>query len=372
MSSPKAIVTVINDLVTDQRVDRACRALVKSGYEVLLVGRVLANSLPMNERPYASHRMKLFYTQGPLFYLEFQIRVFFFLLTKRPQLVYANDLDTLLPNYLISRIKQAKLIYDSHELFCEVPELIEHPQKRKIWKALERWLFPKLKNIITVNKSIAHIYEQEYNKNLYVVRNIPIPRPIAHMASRKKLGLPEDKNLVILQGAGINIQRGAEEAVEAMQYIEDTILLIVGSGDVIDVLKKMRKELNIEKRVIITGKVPYEQLAQYTRVADLGLSLDKDTNLNYRYSLPNKLFDYIHAGIPVLVSPLVEIARIVKEYQIGMVAENHDPKHIAQLINTAFQNQETYSQWKKNLLIAQKELHWEMEEKQLLKCISKA
>ena len=370
MGQAKAIVSVINDLVTDQRVDRACRALVKSGYDVLLVGRVLPTSLPMGEKPYSYHRMKLIFTKGPQFYLEFQIRLFFFLLFRKAHLFYANDLDTLLANYLCSKLKSAKLIYDSHELFCEVPELIEHPQKRKIWKSLEKLLFPYLKNIITVNQSIAEIYEKEYNKKLFVVRNIPLSRPIAKSLSKKELGLPENKKIIILQGAGINVQRGSEEVVEAMQYVKNVVLLIVGSGDVIEDLKKMRTNLKLEEQVIITGKVPYEQLANYTRIADLGLSMDKDTNLNYRYSLPNKLFDYIHAGIPVLVSPLVEISRIVFDYNIGAIIESHEPKHIARAISSAFNNEESYSLWKKNLVKAQNELNWEYEEQVLLSCIS--
>lgn len=369
MKAKKAIVSVINDLVTDQRVDRACRALMKSGYEVLLVGRKLPNSLPMNDRPYASHRMKLIWKQGPLFYLEFQIRLFFFLLFRKADLFYANDLDTLLPNFLCSKLKSAKIIYDSHELFCEVPELIENPTKRKIWKSLEQFIFPKLNSIITVNQSIADIYEQEYGKKLYVVRNIPMHRQVTDKRSRAELGLSDDQKIVILQGAGINVHRGAEEAVEAMQYLDGVILLIVGSGDVIDILKKMRVDLGLEEKVIITGKVPYEKLAQYTQIADLGLSLDRDTNLNYRFSLPNKLFDYIHAGIPVLVSPLVEISRIVKQYQIGDIIQSHDPQSIATSISKIFSDEKTLTSWKKNILIAQKELSWEQEELTLLSCI---
>lgn len=369
MKQKKAIVSVINDLVTDQRVDRACRALLKCGYEVNLVGRILPQSLPMMERPYSTHRMKLLFTQGPIFYLEFQIRLFFFLLFRKSTLVYANDLDTLLPNFLISKIKGNPIIYDSHELFCEVPELLAHPRKRKTWKRLERWIFPKLDTVITVNQSIANIYGHEYQKKLKVVRNIPLLRPVTDSISKEELGLPLDKKIIILQGAGINMQRGSEEAVEAMQYVENAVLLIVGSGDVIDQLKEMRIELGLEDKVIITGKVPYEKLAQYTQNADLGLSLDKDTNLNYRFSLPNKIFDYIHAGVPVLVSDLVEISRLVKNYQIGSILDSHDPQHIAQHINQLFSNPKKYDSWKRNLKRAQKELTWEAEEKILIGCI---
>ncbi len=370
MKKPIAIVSVINDLVTDQRVDRNCRALLKSGYEVILVGRVLKKSLQLPERPYGMHRMKLAFTKGPLFYLEYQIRLFLFLLTHKAQLLFSNDLDTLLPNYLISRLKKQELIYDTHELFCEVPELLNAPRKRKIWKSIEKSIFPKLKKVMTVNQSIADIYSKEYGVDVKAVRNIPYQRTIERTKSREDLGLPTNKKIIILQGAGINMQRGAEEALYAMQWIEDAILLIVGSGDLIDQLKHMRIELGLEEKVIITGKVPYELLAQYTQLADLGLSLDKDTNLNYRYSLPNKLFDYIHAEVPVFVSNLVEIARIVEHYQIGFIATTHEPKYIAEEINAIFQNPDQLKLWKDNLSKAQKDLSWEKEEKILIGMIN--
>lgn len=369
MKQKIAIVSVINDLVTDQRVDRACRAIIKKGYQVTLVGRVQPNSLPMNDRPYSTHRMKLLFSRGPAFYLEYQIRLFLFLLFRKSDLLWANDLDTLLPNFLISKIKKSEIIYDSHELFCEVPELLNNPKKRKTWKRLERWIFPKLNKIITVNQSIANIYGNEYQKDLKVVRNIPLKRELENIKTKEELGLPTDKKIIILQGAGINMQRGSEEAVEAMQWVKDAVLLIVGSGDVIEQLKQMRVDLALEEKVIITGKVPYEKLAQYTQIADLGLSFDKDTNLNYRFSLPNKLFDYIHADVPVLVSNLVEIVRVVKDYQIGDVIENHEPKHIAKKMQACFTNKKRYFSWTKNLKKAQKELTWEAEEQKILDLI---
>ena len=141
---------------------------------------------------------------------------------------------------MISRLKSSNLVYDSHELFCEVPELQNNPTKKKIWKQLERWIFPKLKTIFTVNESIAKIYGDEYNKNIIVVRNIPLLSNQINFQKLNKvnLELPTEKKIILLQGAGINIDRGAEEAVEAMQYVNDAILVIIGAGDVIAILKQ--------------------------------------------------------------------------------------------------------------------------------------
>lgn len=363
-----AIVSVINDLSTDQRVHKVCMTLTKMGYEVTLVGREQRKSLPLNERPYRTKRMFLLFEKGPLFYAFFQFRLFLFLFFRRTDVLVANDLDTLMPNYLVSKLKGARLVYDSHEIFCEVPELQHSAFKKGVWKRIERWIFPKLRYVFTVNDSIAQIYQKEYKIELKVVRNIPAvtERMKEENLSKKELKLPENEKIIVLQGAGINVDRGAEEAVQAMQYVENAVLLIIGSGDVIDVLKKMKEELKLEEKVEFIGKLPFERLMQYTAHADLGLTLDKDTNINYRYSLPNKLFDYIHAGVPVLASNLIEVRNIIERYEIGSWIEHHDPKHIAEKINEALNDSSKLQVWKKNTKIAAAELNWETEEQQLV------
>jgi glycosyltransferase involved in cell wall biosynthesis len=369
----KAIVSVINDLSTDQRVHKVCNTLHQLGYNVTLVGRKQRKSLELDKRDYHTKRMFLLFEKGPMFYAEYQIRLFLFLLFHKVDVLVSNDLDTLLPNYLASKIKGTSLVYDSHELFCEVPELQNSPAKKKIWKRIERWIFPELKNVFTVNDSIAKIYSDEYHVDIKVVRNIPSLTNLnkVNFLKKEELGIPSDKKIIVLQGAGINIDRGAEEAIEAMQFVENAVLLIIGSGDVINVLKQMITDLNLNEKVKIIGKVPFEKLAQYTQHADLGLTLDKDTNINYRYSLPNKLFDYIHAGVPVLSSDLVEVKNIVNEYSVGDCINSHEPKHIAEKINSILQDDERLLNWKKNCKIAAGKLNWEEEKKVLIEVYKK-
>lgn len=358
----KVIVSVINDLATDQRVAKVCQSLTNMGFDTLLVGRQLKNSLPLDEHPYQTHRMRLLFTRGPLFYTEFNKRLFLLLLLRKTDLLVSNDLDTLLPNFLVSKIKGIPLVYDSHEYFTEVPELLHRKRVQKIWKSIERWIFPTLKNVITVNDSIADLYEKEYGIRPKVVRNIPPSNKISINKTRENLGLPSDKFIFILQGSGINIDRGTEEMVEAMQHIQNAVLLIVGGGDVIDILKRKVDEFSIQDRVIFKPKQPYKKLMQYTANADIGLTLDKDTNLNYRFSLPNKLFDYIHAGIPIIASSLPEIKKIIEQYNIGDFIPSHDPEQIAQKMNNIIQNKAILAVWKKNLNLAVQDLSWENEE----------
>ena len=320
----------------------------------------------MDDRSYRSLRMQLLFKKGAFFYAEFNLRLFFLLLFRKADLLVANDLDTLLPNYLIAKLKRIGLVYDSHEYFTEVPELTGRNRIQKTWKAIEKSIFPKLKDVITVNDSIAALYEKEYGIRPEVVRNVPVRRSSElKPASRKDLGIPESKKILILQGAGINIQRGAEEMVEAMQYIDDAVLLVVGGGDVIDQLKEIVREKSLGEKVVFKDRQTYDKLMQFTALSDLGLTLDKDTNLNYRYSLPNKLFDYIQAGTPILASPLPEIKKIITTYRIGDFIPDHDPRNIAHKITEILSNQQLMEKWKKNLSFAASQLNWEKEEETL-------
>jgi len=307
--------------------------------------------------------MNLFFRKGPMFYAEYNFRLFIFLLTNHCKLLVSNDLDTLPANFIAHWMKRIPIVYDSHEYYTETPELVSRPFIQGVWQWIERMIFPKLTDIITVNESIADLYKKKYGKKVNVVRNIPRTFKLADThKTREELGLPEDKKIVLMQGAGINIQRGAEEAIEAIKDIENSILLIIGGGDVLEQLKHRALQPEIAGKVIFLPKMPYQELMEYTRLADLGLTLDKDTNINYRFSLPNKLFDYIHAGIPVLASRLPEISRIVEDYNIGMVAESHDPAYLAKLIGQMLKNEKQLSDWKINLKKAAVELTWENEE----------
>lgn len=360
----RVIVSVINDLYTDQRVDRACTTLTEEGFDILLVGRERKNSLPLRERSYKMHRMKLLFEKGPLFYMEYNFRLFLFLLFRKADIYYSNDIDTLLANYMASKLKGTDLVYDSHEYFTGVPELRDRPFVQNIWRRLERFLLPKVKKLITVNHSVAELYKKAYDVDMRIVRNMPFTFSPSQLKTKAELGLPENKKIVILQGGGINIDRGVEETVMAMKLLSDAVYVIVGSGDIIGKLKRMVTQEKLGDKVIFVDRLSYTDMMHYTCHADLGLSLDKDNNLNYKYSLPNKLFEYIQAGIPVLASRLQEVEAVIAKYQVGEYIENYDPKHIAERIQYMLDADQ--SVWRANAKKAAKELCWEKERSQLL------
>lgn len=363
----KIILSVTNDLTSEQRVHKVGMCLQKLGFEVMLVGRLKRKNLPMEPRPYKTKRLFLFFEKGPLFYAEYNFRLFLFLLFNKADILVANDLDTLFANYLASKFKGSVLVHDSHEYYTGVPELEGRPFVKKIWKAIERWIFPRLKYIYTVNESIAELYRKEYGVKANIVRNFPVllRDNDRRIKNRNELGLPENKKIILYQGS-VNVDRGLVEAVEAMQYLEGAILLVVGDGDILEEVKARAQKMNVQEKVIFKKRVPFEDLRSYTLLADIGISLDKDTNINYKYSLPNKIFDYLHAGVPVLVSDLVEIKKIFSKYEAGEMIIGHAPKHIAEKINGMLNNPEKIKRWKENIPAAAKEFCWENEARVLV------
>ncbi len=366
----RILISVTSDMVTDQRVNRMASTLKEAGHRVLVIARSLKTSAELMPKRYRIIRFKLWFEKGPLFYLTFNIRLFGFLMWHHADILVANDLDTLLPNYLASRLKRIPLVYDSHEYFTGVPELEGRPRVKKIWKLIEKLCVPGLKHAITVNQSIANLYDNEYGTAFQVIKNVPevsLPFMADKNELRVRLNLPSDRKIVILQGAGINIQRGAEEAVESMNYLNGVLLLIIGGGDVIDQLKQQVVESRLTEKVMFVAKQPVLSLRKYTAACDLGITLDKDTNINYKFSLPNKLFDYIQAGIPILASNLPEVRNVIETYQVGRISEDHNPENIAKHINEMLNDADANAIWRVNLEKASKELNWEKEREKFLR-----
>jgi glycosyltransferase involved in cell wall biosynthesis len=365
LKKPRVIVSVINDLNTDQRVHKVCSFIQNQGYDVLLIGRLLKSSQKMEFRTYQTKRFRMFYEKGALFYAWFNFRLFWFLLFRRSTILVANDLDTLLPNYLVSKLKGKKLIYDSHEYFTEVPELISRPKVKAVWERIERFVFPKLKFVSTVNQSIAEKYREKYGVALKIIRNVsPLWNP-SIIKTKKELGIPEGKNVLIIQGAGLNVDRGVEEAIRMMPYLTNTVLIIVGSGDLIPAMKVLVEKEKWQELVLFFGKRPYQELLQFTQQADLGLSFDQPTNPNYLFSLPNKVFDYIHTSTPIVCSNVVEVSKLVRKYEVGEIVIDFEPQPLAKQIQAILDNKELMATWKNNCKIAANIENWEVEVQQL-------
>lgn len=356
----RIILSVTNDLSVDQRMHRVAVTLQKSGAEVLLVGRKGNGTL--SPRPYQTKALRLFFHHSVFFYAEYNIRLFYFLLTKPADILVANDLDTLPANVLAAFFKRSRLVYDSHEFFTGLPHLIGRPAVRFAWRTIERLILPKIKYSYTVSHLIADELNHLYNINMQVVRNVPFySNGKIYPLLRPNYG---SKKLIVYQGS-LNLGRGLENAIKAMNYVDDAVLLLIGSGDIETELRALATEEHLTEKVIFTGKVPFELLGGYNQGADLGISLEEDNCLNNAYALPNKIFDYIQAGIPVLCSALPEMKKIVESYEIGKAVNCPTAESLAKVIKATLKDEKMLKLWQENLKRAAMDLCWEKEESKL-------
>jgi glycosyltransferase involved in cell wall biosynthesis len=369
MPGPKMIrvaFSVTNCICYDQRVLKMAETVSNLGCNITIIGRRSGDCCKDNIVPFKTRRFKMIFHKGFLFYMFFNIKLLFHLLFHNYTVLVANDLDTLLPNYLVSKIKHLSLVYDSHEYFTGVPEIQGRLFVKRVWTAIEKRIFPRLKNVITVSESIALKYEEEYGILPHVIRNYARSAAKISPVSRDQLGISEEHLLLILQGAGINIDRGGEELIEAIGRTENVSLLILGSGDILHTLKEKVSILNLSHRVRFLPRMPWIEMMRYTKASDAGVTLDKDTNPNYRFSLPNKLFDYISAGIPVIASGLPEVAGMINKLRCGIIIHEVNPDEISKAAKKLKDDRNMLNKLKQNAVIASQLVNWENEKMKVI------
>lgn len=357
----RAIIAVISDLYTDMRVQKHAEVLRDMGYSVELIGRRCGGTPLPSSDGIRMARIRIPFRKGPVMYLFFNAALLVHLLLKRADLYVANDLDTLLPCLVASRIFCKPLVYDAHEYFTGQYGLPERKVKYNIWKWFEKQLLPQLHYMITVSHSIAELYRSEYGISPVVVRNASLSTAEITPVSRNEAGIKGNDLLVIYQGSGINPGRGVRELLEAMGLAKGIMLIIIGGGDMIDEIKLEAEKRKLDSRVIFLPRMPWREMMSYTMCCDAGLTLDTDTCLNQRYSLPNKLFDYIAAGIPVIASPLPEVSALVSNYGCGIVLDEVSPRAIADALTRLRDDRVCLSDLKAAAAIAADDLCWEKE-----------
>ena len=378
-----------NDLVYDRRMIRIGESLTTDGYEVLLVGRQLIDSQPFSNQLIKHKRFKLFFNKGKFFYLEYNFRLFFWLLFQRFDIVCGIDLDTILPCFLVSILRGGKpCVYDAHELFTEVPEVVRRPMIRRIWLSIEKFVVPKLKYCYTVSQSVADEFDRRYHVKFEVIRNLPnrahrppkkefaqqsrpTPKEGVRPAKppdpqRESLPITHHPSPIILYQGNLNEGRGLETAVEAMQYVEKAELWIAGDGDLGLILRGMVKDMQLENKIRFLGYVQPKDLAVITQQAAIGLHISEDKGLSYQYSLANKFLDYIQAGVPQICTQFIEYQRLNDEFNVAILIEKTDMSLLLKALNLLLNNTELYRTLQQNCIKAAAVLNWEMEEKKLI------
>ncbi len=371
----RAVVLVSNDLSFDQRVRKTVRTLEADGWEVDVVGRLLPNSVdvPWTDRT-TRHRLR--FHRGKEFYTELTwVLTRDVMRRKNVQLIWANDLDTLLPARIAGLRRGIPVVYDSHEFFTEAEGLSKRPLQRLVWLVVERLTMPSCKSVITVNDSIADALAARYPRGRFgrpfVVRNMPMrqPHPIAPDRSLwDRYGVPTERPIVLMQGAFIDRDRGGKVAVSALEHLSEVTLVFIGAGSEFDWAVEQQPKWN--GRLHCIPKLPYTELVPLTASADVGLSLDQGLYGNFYLSLPNKLFDYIHAGLPVVATDLPEVSRIVNAHEVGQITPSSSPEAIADTIRSVLATPR--ATWRTRCELAAQVLNWESDSTHILSAIDRA
>ncbi|MCW5909398.1 MAG: glycosyltransferase [Chitinophagales bacterium] len=353
----KIVLTVTNDLSYDQRMQRICRSLSNAGYEVELAGRVLQNSASLKEEPYRQKRVRCIFNKGKLFYAEYNLRLFFYLLFQNFDAVCAVDLDTIASAFIAGKLKHAKLVYDAHEFFTEVPEVIRRSAVKRIWQWVERQFAPKADLAYTVSGSLAELFQQRLSKPFQVIRNLPYKQIDDNTEANRQ-------SYLLYQGA-LNEGRGLENLLTAMQQL-NCKLKIAGEGDLSEQLRAMAKTLDVENKVEFLGYLPPDKLKEVTRKAAIGINLLERTGDSYYYSLANKFFDYVQAMVPQVCIDFPEYRKVNEQHQVAVLTKSTSPHEIKNAVERLLNDNSLYSQLQKNCRACAGELNWENEEKKLL------
>jgi glycosyltransferase involved in cell wall biosynthesis len=352
----RLVFAVTNELSYDQRMIRICTSLAEAGYAVTLVGRSWRNTPPPPNRPFTQKRLFCFIRTGKLAYLEFNLRLFFYLLFHKTDAVCAIDLDTILPFYWISRLKGLPRVYDAHELFCEMKEVVTRPAVYKVWKRVERFTIPKFKHGYTVNQAIADEFNRLYGVHYEVIRNVPVLRP---------LDIPVKNDRYILYQGAVNEGRSFETLIPAMAMV-NARLIICGDGNFMQQAQELVRRHQLQEKVIFKGRILPQELAGYTRQAWAGVTLFENTGMNNYHSLGNRFFDYLHAGLPQLCVDYPAYREINNQHDVAVLINDLQPATIARGLNELLENEALYTTLQQNCLKARNIINWQEEEKKLL------
>lgn len=354
--SKQLVFCVTNDLNFDQRMQRICGTLSAAGYNVTLIGRESTDSPPLKPRPWREIRIPVKAQKGWLMYASYNWKLFQQLRKLDADAICAIDLDTIIPVWLVSKLKKTTRIYDAHELFTEQKEVVTRPAIHRFWKLIERFFVPRFSLGYTVNGFIRDYFQTAYGVDYAVIRNMPL--------KRTELPKQADPSFILYQGA-INEGRCFEQLVPAMRGIQAE-LHIYGKGNFESQLRKLVQDYQLSDKIKIFQSVEPEQLKNVTSQSSLGLTLFEKTGLNQEYSLANRFFDYMMAGIPQVCVNFPVYKSINNDHRFALTISNTEPATIAKAVNKLLNDPVLYAELQSNALQAREILNWEAESATLL------
>ena len=336
---------------------RICTSLVEAGYKVTLIGVKSNASTPLAPKPFHQKRLTTWFKKGPGFYAEYNCRLFIFLLFIKADLLCSIDLDTIIPVWLVSCIRNKKRVYDAHEYFSQQKEIISRPRIYATWHWIEKTMTPRFPNGYTVGYQIAAAFRSKYNVHYEVIRNMPL--------LKTNVQKDETNEKYILYQGAVNEARGLEYLIPAMKMVDAT-LLIYGDGNFLTQTKNIILSNNLTSKVLLKGKLLPHELESITAKAYIGINLVENIGLNQYYSLANKFFDYIHHLVPQVTMNFPEYNSINREFEVALLVENLEPATIARCLNQLLHDHVLYNKLRGNCKRTRIQLNWQEEEKKLV------
>ncbi len=344
----------------NSRALKQLRILSENGFRVQVVDLDNLPDLPYPDIEGISYKSLRVGGRGPGFFRAWSRRIAQEAKGIQADIFHASDLFVLTALSKASVKKNARLVYDSRELYPFVASTKEKPWSSLFWRWVESKAIPRTDLIFTVSDSIADTLRDAYNiERPTILFNIPEAQDIPKgEVLRKKLGLDPSENVILHQGRMAK-SRGCFQLVDAFQEIENAHCVFLGGGPLKSQLQTEVSKLNLEDRVHFLDSVPNERLLSFTKDATIGVSLLEDSCLNHRFALPNKLFEYLNASLPVLVSELPEMSKIVENYDIGRTVDSKSSHAIARAINSMLANPAQLNQMSLNTSKFRSEMNWE-------------
>ncbi|MCW3167760.1 glycosyltransferase family 4 protein [Chryseobacterium sp. 09-1422] len=363
MAGKKVLTSAFSNLYTDQRIEKVCRTLHENGYDVELIGNNWGGEEKMS-RPYSFSRINIVSKTLKTAYFEFNWKLYQEIKKKADQntILHANDLDALLPNYLLAKKLNIPLVFDSHEIFSEMPA-VQGKMSQKLWRYLQNKMVPNLKFMMTASGSYAKWFQTKYGILPVVVQNAP--RKIDF-----SIEIPENNPKILLYQGALNPFRGIDKAILAMHHLDNVIFKIAGDGPRKIEYEDLVMKENLQEKVQFLGKLLPQDLREITLTADIGMSIEENGGESYEFSLPNKVLDCIQARVPLILSPLPEMLNIKNQFDVGEIIENHNPENIAKAINKVLNKGR--KNYQPELGKAAEQLCWENEEVKLLEVFERA
>lgn len=362
----KVVYLILNSLEYDSRARLEVDVIGGMGHDVEIICTVGADSVNYNEYP--TNRIKQYtWPSRKIRFVQFNLRAASIGARIKGDIYHAVDLDVLSGAYWAARKRGAKLVYEARELYTELEPLQGRNSIKAIWRGLEKNLIGKADKVITINESIADELCRRYGiERPAIIRNMAMPYSSIKLVDlHKKFNISDGNKIILYQGVLRNGQ-GLLYQLEIMKYLNNVTMLLLGKGPIENEIRERSREYGIEDRIILAGRVSPDELQNYTASADAGLLLMEDVAMNNRLALPQKLFQYLAAGIPQIVSPMPEISGFVKGENTGIVVPLNQPENAADEISRFLNDINHYNRVRENCRISAENNNWEKESRKLV------